>query len=354
MGSKIIRWPDVTYTTEYVSDWPVDSLKRSIGFAGRLDLLKWVIENGGELYPRACKDGARGGHIELVKWVVEKGCPVHVDASFLATRQGDLEMLRWLKDHGGKWDRKVTVIAAKKGYFELLKWVIEQGCPWHHRATRAAIGHHQEEILKWAVEHGCPWHPKVCEVAAKKGELELMQWAIKNGCTWTDRVCELAVDADKVEILQWASDNGAPFDKDGILWVGIRRDMPLVVQWALGHGCQWDEKLCRSAMDNPSTRVLTWAKENGHPLPFDFCKGLMEAVKTDELPLVKWFWKNGGAEENVNYCTKAAKKGSYKMLKWLKKKKVPWSLDTVIAAVRARQFSVLSWILNRQKPFDDF
>ena len=125
------------------------------------------------------------------------------------------------------------------------------------------------------------------------------------------------------------------------------------MKWALDHGCKWDEDLCNIVLDKEATAVLTWARDNGHALKFDFKEEMNRAIKTDKLKLLKWFWKQGGAKKHASYCTLAAETGSLTVLKWLKKKNVPWALETVVAAASKREYSVLRWILNRQTPFED-
>ena len=92
-----------------------------------------------------------------LSWALEK-CSENTKVRFCArmARNGRLEMLRFLCDEGCPWDRRTCFEAAYYGHLECLKYAHENGCPWNEFTCSYAARYGQLECLQYAHENGCP------------------------------------------------------------------------------------------------------------------------------------------------------------------------------------------------------
>ena len=157
-----------------------------------------------------------------LSWALEK-CSENTKVRFCArmARNGRLDMLRFLCDEGCPWDRRTCFEAAYYGHLECLKYAHENGCPWDEYTCLGAAEEGHLECLKYAHEKGCPWDlinedsdddtdEGICSNAAKNGHLECLKYAHENGCPWNERICSKAAETGHLECLRYAHENGCP------------------------------------------------------------------------------------------------------------------------------------------------
>ena len=92
-----------------------------------------------------------------ISWALEK-CSENTKVRFCArmARNGRLDMLRFLCDEGCPWDRRTCFEAAYYGHLECLKYAHENGCPCNEFTCSYAARYGQLECLQYAHENGCP------------------------------------------------------------------------------------------------------------------------------------------------------------------------------------------------------
>jgi hypothetical protein len=111
-----------------------------------------------------------------------------------AARDGKLDVLRFAIDNGCKPDASIMANAARGGRLEILEhFAHEHGLPWWAScacAWAAQEGH--LEVLIWTHNRGLPWDATTCEQAASAGCLQILQWVRPHGCPWSTWTCSLA------------------------------------------------------------------------------------------------------------------------------------------------------------------
>ena len=135
---------------EYLSK---DDMLRSPVESGHLPMLKWWFEKYGakdfilnrKLFTRAA---ASHGRLEVLKWLVENGFKFSADCLAAAAQGGELECIEYLREIGCPWSNAVakinmaafpwkmnihngvnTPVAVEK-YVQVLRYLMETGCPW--------------------------------------------------------------------------------------------------------------------------------------------------------------------------------------------------------------------------------
>jgi len=103
---------------------------------GKLDMLKWLITNNGNEFPKdiawCTREAARGGHLHILEWFKEKGHILLFNENVLlsAVRGNHLHILRWLREQGCSFGAHTFVYAAFSGNLKILEWLSDEGCPW--------------------------------------------------------------------------------------------------------------------------------------------------------------------------------------------------------------------------------
>jgi hypothetical protein len=62
------------YSIQGVCHWD-DNTGNWAASRGRIEILAWILENGGELNSYTCGHAAEFGELEMLKWLRSKGCP---------------------------------------------------------------------------------------------------------------------------------------------------------------------------------------------------------------------------------------------------------------------------------------
>jgi len=180
---------------------------------GDLKLLKWTASK--ILLPwsvRACTTTIRLGRLDILKWLLEQQCPWDDKICERAAASGQLEVLKWaIEEREYPWDScKIATAAAKKGKLNILQWMHEQGRfdqPTVFNLCRLIGLGGYIELLKWAREKDYRWTWTTTRSAALKGHLELLKWAIGNGCAPYLHLRLIATTKKQQHIVQWAIEN---------------------------------------------------------------------------------------------------------------------------------------------------
>jgi hypothetical protein len=76
------------------------------------------------------------------------------DVCNIAIKHDRLEILKWLRNNGCPWHDSTCEDAISNGHLKTLKWLHENGCPWGNSACLYAINNGRVEILKYLYKNG--------------------------------------------------------------------------------------------------------------------------------------------------------------------------------------------------------
>tara|TARA_B110000977_G_C10968349_1_gene451339 strand:- start:56 stop:961 length:906 start_codon:yes stop_codon:yes gene_type:complete len=126
-----------------------DNMLRILVDRGHLPMLKWWFEKYGAsdiiLSKRQfTKAAASYGRLETLKWLVENGFKFSADCLAAAARYGELECIEYLREIGCPWSNAVferfveaiqyylirNVFAMVEKHVPILRYLMETGCPY--------------------------------------------------------------------------------------------------------------------------------------------------------------------------------------------------------------------------------
>jgi hypothetical protein len=140
-----------------------------------------------------------------------------------------------------------------------------------------------------------------------------------------------------------------------------------MLQWAIAHGCPWDESFLANAIRLKEYDVYKWALQNGCPWHSSASSYIAEASYCDKtftnvnaLELLRWsheyicltqpsatFW---GEDLFYNFIVST---GNYDGLRWAISKGCPWQPSTAFHLVETLNLDILEWAIREGCPWDE-
>ena len=132
------------------------------------------------------RSAVKEGDLSFMKWLRRywaeeiTNCYWSRNTTAFVTGQGRIDVLKWLREEGCHWDESTCKMAAKRGDFDTLKWARENECPWGPSVCAVAAAKGRLDILKWLREGGCEWDETTLNRAKKKKQKAVLDWATAN------------------------------------------------------------------------------------------------------------------------------------------------------------------------------
>ena len=162
---------------------------------GNIELVKHITscedscEDVSELYNEALRWASYFGKIEIVKFLANKGADIKNNglAVCLALRSGHMEILKYLIDNGGTLNNEYILYASENGHIEVVKYLISKGIDFrieNDKALRWASCYGHFEIVKYLVNLGLDVTAEdngAIRLASTFGHLEIIKYLISKG-----------------------------------------------------------------------------------------------------------------------------------------------------------------------------
>eukprot|EP00611_Tribonema_gayanum_P015364 TRINITY_DN271_c0_g1_i1.p1 TRINITY_DN271_c0_g1~~TRINITY_DN271_c0_g1_i1.p1 ORF type:complete len:587 (-),score=110.67 TRINITY_DN271_c0_g1_i1:284-2044(-) len=153
-------------------------------YAGKLDIVKWVSEQGGQhpFTARTAVIAAEKGHLEVLQWLhTAPMCPFEAQSIITATLEDSpypIATFKWLHEVGqlpldsAPTNTHLLVTAVKQPRLqcirEVVQWLLQKGAEWPQSPGALVVaGTWNSYDVARAIELGCPWGSwpqEACEV----------------------------------------------------------------------------------------------------------------------------------------------------------------------------------------------
>ena len=111
---------------------------------GYLDILKYLVENGGNVQ-HAFRDASDNGHLDLVKYLASKGANIHANNNYaltVAAQKGHLDVVKYLVSEGADiHDGSALIWGSYFGNLDAVKYLIE---------STNIRSQNKELLIRWA------------------------------------------------------------------------------------------------------------------------------------------------------------------------------------------------------------
>jgi len=271
---------------------------------GRLEILKYLHENGYSFGDQACFYAASNGHLEVVKYLhlnktEDRLCWDRISCE-AAAENGYLEVLKYLHDNGCPWDDDTCHGAARGGHLGILMYLHANGCPWNSYTCGIAVMKGHYDVLKYLHENGCSWNVNSCTNAARNGDLNVLEYLHENGCPWDKNACEYAVIEGHYDVLKYLHENGCPWERRIIYDHAITNNRVEILKYLEQNGCCWNDESCSRAAFYGSFDILRYLHENGAFWNATTMKDAVYGYKYNStstyIEIINYLYKNGCPE----------------------------------------------------------
>lgn len=274
----------------------------SAALNGHNDLVRWLLKKKfktGSL----CVEVSKHDDLVFLKECRSSGCSWCSDciseAIIAAANKGHLNILTYLINDGGLYGKRTCEAAAGGGHLDILKYLREISCEWDIYTLLAAIRNEHYNLLRWAMANGClPTVEDDHEISEmlslifEKGEISLLKEFKQYGFFWDENTFSKAVMGQNIETVKYFGMNGCPFNKN-ICIVAANSRFLQVFQWCI-FNTNYDElsavellKLYIVLSDNGTSQLLTWFQTN------ILSKDKLESIKAQNVSkeeLIDIYW----------------------------------------------------------------
>jgi len=168
------------------SDWDETTFSREVARTNKLELLKWIREEGKFDWDEwTITRAARQGNLEMVKYCVANECRIDKSACAFAALEGHLEVLKYLREEAeAPWDWYTATWAAQYGHLHILEYLVEREFDEFDEfscCSAAKFGH--LDCLKYLHETAkAPWNSRAVQRAHENNHTECEQYLLDNNC----------------------------------------------------------------------------------------------------------------------------------------------------------------------------
>jgi ankyrin repeat protein len=226
--------------------------------SGHLDIVKYllgdeVVDKEGNVYKlknntltynigkHAVSNAAESGNSDLVKYLVQKGGEIGTDAVTYAAKSGNLDLVEYLVEKGGKVDGSAVTYAAETDNFNLIKYLVEKGGeidPVHAipRAIERGILHIIKYLVEKLEEQGGEIFDHQVNTAASLGRLDIVKYLVEEKGLKMNPEFALnnAVQGGNLDLIRYiVEEKGGEISDHAVYWALVER-YNNIVRYLLG------------------------------------------------------------------------------------------------------------------------
>lgn len=151
-------------------------------FSGKLDIVKYLHEQGCPWNGCVLNDSCFNGHLEVTKYLYKNGCPVRRKALTYTITRGYLSTLKYLYESliEYHWDDSYLSEAALCGNVEIIKYLHNNNFPWNNDIMINAVMSGKLDAIKYLHENDFPWNEDVLSIAINRGNLDIIKYVYEN------------------------------------------------------------------------------------------------------------------------------------------------------------------------------
>lgn len=357
---------------------------------GQVEVLEWLGVDWLRGKGRKCQEESRkkllelaiqGKHLSVIEWYWRNNLPFPGSTACLAVQSGSLEILVWCYENIREkldWKKDLLMMAIKANNLSVIEWLVvtlslqveekhyinatEVGCfeiiklcykPYFSTNTdliTLAITQKNVDMFFWATETDCKITSSHFSLTVKNGLLPIVQYLKSHYpvyCSWNIE----CLPANDLEFLEWCIEHGYPYDKFLIANAVTFKNCLSVLEYlhSLDPPCPWTAETAENAIKSHNYEALKWCVERGCPVS-SLCLELV--AKSGELELLRYLVSRAAALTEKVINAAVAHLEIVKYLRSFKYIPCPWSIQTVVRAIKEGNTEVVEWLVENGCPVD--
>jgi hypothetical protein len=320
---------------------------------GRLQLLAWLVEKGRWPWDAAAclRSAAKGGHSDVVRWLHEEHrAPWSAACAVSAGKSGNLALVRWMLDRGCGWHSAMALSAASAGHLTMVRWLHDHGADVGYAILRAAAANGHINVVDWVVSIGVSCSGRegqLAAIAAHNGHVSVLRWLYRRTEApmepWAGRVALLR---DRASVVTWWIANRMPLCARGLT---LTMDSGRIewMAYALECGAEWSAWSAFNVVAKNGLPGLRWARRNGCKLARSLMEGLL---RHGDFGAALRLHDEGGLSLPKSACSYAIARNNLAALIHLRRRGVPWDVETLKIYLSCASSAVLRWAFRHGAP----
>nr|QBK84648.1 MAG: ankyrin repeat protein [Pithovirus LCDPAC01] len=130
---------------------PVDKAMTAFAFTKRLQIAKYLFENGSYIDSTAVKAAAESGNLEGVKYLIRNNAPIDSEVMNIAVGSWKLEDIKYLFENNVPVDNKTVLASAMKNrkVLDVVEYLLKKDIPITDASVRAADKRGHIELARY-------------------------------------------------------------------------------------------------------------------------------------------------------------------------------------------------------------
>lgn len=243
---------------------------------GKINMLKWLYENGLSYHDFLIHFAAYYGQNEILDWMLTStnltiSDFIEEEVCFHAALGGKLNTLKFLRQKTVPWgknmnDDSVYYAAIINGHQELFEWALEEGCPKGILAILGAAHTGSIVSFEYLLSLGFSVSEGVINVAANGGHLHMMEWfKTHNYSINYGAVCDSAAINGHINIIEWTMNHNHKPTMTTFEIAAERGNIKVIEFLKENTDLEYDESICTIAMKHDQNYCLIWLICNDFP-----------------------------------------------------------------------------------------
>jgi hypothetical protein len=227
-----------------------EDLVSDAAYGGSVQILEFLLSQGGELTKHVFSEAVAGDQIEMMKYLVAKRCPATKVAMADSVFVGGIDFVKCLRENGYMLNEIMCISACVlKNGLDILKYMRDSSI-------------HGADICNWD-------HLECCKIAARCDRLDTLKWLYTQGTIDAASMKSIFSRAlGHLDIMSWLVEMGAVVDDQIYIISGLTGNLSMML-WAKEHGCKLTHEVYLRGMKNAYSQdaddIILFLQENIPP-----------------------------------------------------------------------------------------
>jgi len=284
----------IKYLVSKGANTPAWSIASAV-HSGNYELVNYLISRIGTIMNGTAKSAIASGNMEMYKYIKSKepSKKIYDTEMAFAAKHGRIDFIKYFIDQGVEINTEALRSAVRNDQFDALKFMIENGKKPNNEVLNTAVENGNREIVEYLIKLGVYPNWEEVNQAASKGDLDIFKIIFDNKAKTNQfyliQPLEIAVENSHDNIVKYMLDQGVPASDKAVIYAVENGDLPIVkllIQHKGNPILALDEAVTNNNLD-----IVKYLVENGREISYYH---VTKAVQNGNLPMVQYLVEHKG------------------------------------------------------------